>query len=37
MRQLNENYSNSNSVAVLKGFDNDVVDFILKDYEFTNK
>ena len=24
-------------VAVLKGFDNDVVDFILKDYEFTNK
>ena len=24
-------------VAVLKGCDNDVADFILKDYEFTNK
>lgn len=24
-------------VAVLKGCDNDVDDFILKDYEFTNK
>lgn len=24
-------------VSVLKGCDNDVADFILKDYEFTNK
>lgn len=24
-------------VAVLKGCDNDMADFILKDYEFTNK